>query len=69
MIRARFFADLRLGEPVSELSFLPAKVCFNWKTEDDQKRIWIEVDLPEDKDLWPEAFQGPVYTAKCEVEK
>ena len=55
----RFYTDVAAGYQPEYCSFqavmngqLPAEVS------EGQKRIWIEVEMPSDLDLWPERLRG-----------
>ena len=55
----RFFTDRHpkqdLGGPIFWNIEADASAL---KLRPDTKRVWITVEMPEDKELWPESFKG-----------
>lgn len=62
----KFFTDVIAGVDRDHCVFYPMKDAANWSLTnlDHSKRVWIEIELPTDEELWPERCSGIKCAAK-----
>ncbi len=54
----RFFSDRYVKQDLQKVFWTSEDQAASFRISAGNKRIWITVDIPEDKDLWPENFEG-----------
>lgn len=70
-MKLKFFTDRWKGQDLNvQLTFFPEKSAVNISKQADCKRIWIEVEMPDDRQLWPNDFMGEIVpVTNTEVEQ
>lgn len=61
-MKMRFFTDRFKDQNLTQkpiyISWYHENQAINYPIGPDSKRVWIEVDVPEDSQLWPNFFMG-----------
>lgn len=52
------FKDQNLTHKPIFLNFYHEGEAINYPLSIDMKRVWIEIDIPTDEQLWPDYFKG-----------
>lgn len=60
----KFFATIYPGMNREGVNWYPESVAASWPLSKDERRVWINIEVPNDQALWPEKFEGPVVPAE-----
>ena len=57
-MKVKFFMDRYPNMNEVYGSFTHESLANSFKKSPEAKRIWIEVNIPDDRQLWPDSFVG-----------
>lgn len=57
-MKVRYYADRYPGQNLEDIYWSRESQAAVSRLYEHNRRIWIEIDVPTDKQLWPENFVG-----------